>query len=219
MKTRHPLAVAALGWFFGTACGDVHADLITGHSAAAPTGCASDADCAEPQKRCDTASRSCVQCLGVGFVGDCPSGTACAQPAGKCVTACKDAEACSSRVCDGNTGLCRACSNDDDCPISHHRCDASGRCAECVTEGEGDCPDPDHPFCANGTCVECTRNGDCDGEEQCSAELGECAVPCEDGGACSSDDPVCHPELHFCVQCVDDSDCGGRPCRKWECVR
>jgi hypothetical protein len=201
-----------------TACGDVHADLITG-PAAVNIRCTADSDCAAPTPRCETASGRCVQCLGVGFVPDCPNGKACAQPSASCVTACTTGTECSSRLCDATIGLCGACKVGTDCPTTHPHCDStSGTCRECGQRA--DCLAHDErPFCVNGSCVECETSAACEAQEECSLELGECARACSDDGDCIDDDPKCHRSFGFCVGCIVDADCGGALCRRWECTR
>ncbi|HVR19363.1 MAG TPA: hypothetical protein VMS65_06700, partial [Polyangiaceae bacterium] len=93
---------------------------------------------------------------------------------------------------------------------------------ECTPEtAASDCTDSERRRChpTKLTCVECTDEGQCDANEDCSDDLGECAIPCTSSDACiDEDDPVCDTLIRFCVQCVANTDCPSNQCANWECV-
>jgi hypothetical protein len=206
-------ALTVLLAFGELACGDIQTDLIVRETIDAAS-CTSDANCGGATPRCDTAASRCVACLETL---DCDDDQVCALPAARCVSSCLVTGGCSDEqpVCD-SAGICRGCEVDDECPSGAPRCNSDGACVEC--RAASDCAEePDAPFCsASGECVECISDGHCDDEdERCSAVLGECATPCaessgaetEGAGACSSDDPICDPDIGFCVECRSDEDC------------
>jgi len=130
---------------------------------------------------------------------DCADGEVCTLPAGSCVPACDETTVCPSTkpVCDEATRLCRGCTSGSEC------LDFSF----------------ETPYCQNGRCVECTDVGHCElPSELCSDVLGECAIPCADGGVCPADE-VCDPMIGFCVDCRNDADCDASElCRSHECI-
>lgn len=193
---------------------------------ATPAGCASDADCSAPNRRCEPATGACVACLDDG---DCSDGQLCARPANVCAERCVGSESCGDErpVCVLETGLCVACGPGAACPFDVPHCLASGRCAECVEHtdcaelGDDDDDDGEQLFCnPDGRCVECLADGDCDDVgEQCSARLGSCARPCSAAAPCGGDEPICDVDIGYCVECRTDLDCeDGEPCRSSECV-
>ena len=53
-------------------------------------------------------------------------------------------------VCE--SGVCRSCVNDTDCPDNLHVCDTgTGECRACIVHGE--CKADDKPFCENQVCI------------------------------------------------------------------
>ncbi|HTV23644.1 MAG TPA: hypothetical protein VMG12_33370, partial [Polyangiaceae bacterium] len=155
-----------LGQALAAGCGDVTGDVIVRGEPA--EGCTGDGDCAD--------------------------GQLCARPANVCVERCVDASSCSGErsVCDADSGSCRACRLDAECPAGAPRCLGSGACAECVEHADcgpgadadddedDDDDDDDALFCsAAGRCAECLDDGDCDDPgERCNTFIGECAEPC-----------------------------------------
>lgn len=197
-------ALAAIG--AAAACGDVQTDLIVREPPAAGV-CRSDEDCSGDAPRCETATNHCVECLETR---DCAEAQVCALPAARCVSGCVVA-GCSqdAPVCE-TSGVCRGCETDDECAGDTPRCNTEGTCVACLDAS--DCTDSEEPFCSpSGRCAECISDGHCDdADERCSAVLGECATPCETegaGSACSFDDPICDPDIGFCVECRSDDDC------------
>ena len=184
--------------FCAAACGDVHSDLITGPPGAMPR-CSGDSDCA--------------------------AGETCAQPSATCVKACTNNLECpaSTPVCETVTRLCVPCASDVDCQgRTASRCDTrSGVCVECLEDDH--CSNRgDRILCekGRGRCVECLANNFCEeANETCSLVIGECAIPCSAEKSCPPGDArICDPTINFCVECLDDEDCGGRPCRSFECA-
>jgi len=164
------------GALFAGACGDVDADLITGH--------------VQATQRCATNT-------------SCPT---------------------ASPVCDVATGSCGPCRSDGDCPATAARCNAlTGACVECLPQTmTTDCTTGELILCdpAQGRCVECLADGHCtEPDEYCSTKLGLCALKCASTTNCPIGE-VCDLSIGgFCVECVDDSDCGeDGPCRRSECV-
>jgi hypothetical protein len=130
----------------------------------------------------------------------------------------------SNPVCDLTTGLCGPCRTDGDCPASAPRCSATlGACVECQTDtASTDCANTERSLCdpQQGRCVECLADGHCtEATERCSLKLGLCAAYCGQGQLCPAQE-ICDVAIgSFCVECIDDSDCGtDGPCRSSECA-
>ena len=129
--------------------------------------------------------------------------------------------------CNLQTGVCEPCADDSSCRASAPRCHlASGACVECLDNADcrnrpcdnEECLEADLCETARSRCVECTTDGHCDGDETCSAALGECATPCSSREDCPFDEPLCDPAIGFCVECREDRDClAGQTCRASEC--
>jgi hypothetical protein len=94
-----------------------------------------------------------------------------------------------------------------------------GGMPECTTNS--DCTDSERRFChpTRRTCVECTEEGHCGSNEDCSADIGECARPCASSAECANDeDHICDTIILFCVECVRDTDCTPpNHCFTWKC--
>jgi hypothetical protein len=95
----------------------------------------------------------------------------------------------------------------------------SGGTPDCTTNS--DCTDSERRFChpTRRLCVECTDEGQCASNEDCSAEIGECARPCTSSAEClvDDDDRICDTLIGFCVECVGDADCPSNRCSTWKC--
>ena len=152
---------------------------------------------------------------------------------------CRDSAACHGLRCDRETGLCVACTDDDDCTTARPRCDrAQHVCVECREDedcgADGRCEPTTHrcvercttddPACATagfacrssaGICVECAEDANCasvPGGPFCDALVGRC-VECTSNVQCASSAAVCDRRTGHCATCVSSTTCGlGRVC-------
>jgi outer membrane exchange protein TraA len=175
--------------------------------------CSTDANCPRGEScsnfQCTTCSTN-DSCAGASC-NCCPKGTQCASPT------------------PGASPSCVECTNNSQCP-SGKTCDtANGRCVDSIPEcntsdrcGPGcvRCPE-ERPLCLDGqVCVQCRTDLECGQGKYClSGECSSCTTDRHCGtrcGACEKDAPYClsngTAEGSACVQCRDNSDCGGRTC-------
>lgn len=188
--------------------------------------------------------------LGPIFLGDCPrvacdAPLLCDVPSGLCVECQTNSECVGATsangdrqaVCDPTSHACVACRADRDCNGLHCKTFPDPRlnqCVECVNRshcsngeacdgtsnqcsptctGPGQCADPQKPICSNiasgaatGLCVQCLESGQCDGATpQCNTVRKQC-VQCVDDTVCGG--RVCSGS-NRCVECVNDMRCGG----------
>ncbi len=165
------------------------------------TGCTGNQDCGDAG----------LTCFGVGTpYSFC--GLSCAAP---------EAPACPADLprCDADSGLCRACTSDDQCPkASAPTCAPGGFCA-CTTDDEcpsgqvcfprdsfGNCAPPPEPGCTPGSC---DRGDFCDWQSGTCVQPSDTTLPfCITDYDCST----VYESADFCVagkcvQCRDDNDC------------
>lgn len=120
----------------------------TAGSAGTGGGCKSNADCAGNPggPTCDSASGSCVGCLGAS---DCPQGQYCDTVAKACKAGCDEASDCAppTAKCDTSTNQCAECVQDTDC-ASGQIC-VSGSCATGCSASQP-CPNGGETCCGNG---------------------------------------------------------------------
>lgn len=92
---------------------------------------------------------------------------------------------------------------------------AEGGKTRASCENDGQCAWP-VPYCERpeGRCVGCRSGADCDGPEQCDPLAMRCVVRCDRDSDCRSntgfDGQLCDQTRGFCVECVQDADCGSR---------
>ena len=159
---------------------------------AASTRCTSDVTCGD--QRCDTATGTCVACLGDG---DCSG---------------------SRRRCDPTAHLCVECELTSDCG-DRHACDViTHRCLDACSDGDDPCPNPG--FVCDVTlhlCVECRSTANCAGSPTaaiCDVPIGRC-VQCTGNAQCPAATPACDRRSGRCVGCLTSAACGaGSVCDK-----
>lgn len=151
------------------------------------------------------------------------AGAATAQP-------CRDSSECHGLRCNRGTGLCVACTDDDDCSGARPRCDgdlqvcvecradddcASGRRCEttthrCIETCTSTCPKPGYT-CEAGLCIECTNDANCAASASgpvCDTAIGRC-VECTSNAHCKGGAAVCDRRSGDCAVCVSSSSCSG----------
>jgi hypothetical protein len=64
------------------------------------------------------------------------------------------------------------------------------------------------PYCDTdrNICVECLGDGNCADTDDPICLEGRC-VECVDDSTCGGDDPYCRTENHRCVECLTDANC------------
>jgi hypothetical protein len=185
-------------------------------------------DCLDGGRQCTPLDQCCGGCVP-GFVCNagtcgCPIGSngrpqlACGL--GQCVldrenACCTASPQCPANLskCDGSEGLCVACLTDTDCgPCSNCSTNKTcvplgrgqaGRCgAGNLCNGQGACFTP-----------RCTGIGQCGDCQTCSdfscVAVGQ-GSPCSQNRICTFD--------QRCVQCIDETQCAGRPCNGGTCT-
>jgi len=151
--------------------------------------CASDAQCRGT--RCETATGTCVACLGND-----------------------DCKETSRRFC-APQSYCVECLTNDTCG-ARKRCDTSAhRCVDTCEEGDEDCPSGLSCNEDRRLCVECRNNANCSGHPGgsfCDTSIGRC-VECASSAQCSTEKPTCDRRNGRCVECIGSAACGaGRIC-------
>jgi hypothetical protein len=129
------------------------------------------------------------------------------------------------------------CVTDRDCGLPSLHCNVSSmRCVECLSDGQ--CPAM-RPACmaATGACAACSVTVDCAAGQQCDLQTNKCLTlcvvdaDCNDphsscnqsgtGQICDDEDDCsmalggayCQRSAGACVQCLADSQCGGKTSR------
>ncbi len=155
-------------------------------------GCSSTNDCQAFGLVCDTVSGACLECLDDTT---CMTGRKCRLSDHTCVRGCAANTDCrNGRTCDTQTGTCIECATDAQC--MGQKCDPSSH-----------------------SCVACLANTDCPQGSTCSG--GDCAPSCTSSAQCAGGggggprggggpSGVCALGLGVCVECVDNSQCGGQ---------
>ncbi len=191
-------------------------------------GCASDADCADPQRPwCEVASGRCVACLTSGDCAD-PEAPICLDGAKRCVQCATTADCAGGQVCRADTHDCGPCVANADCPAAAPLCDvAAGACVACLgpadcapgevcradtstcgpCTADADCVAPGKPWCDAGACVACLDSAHCSGSSVCRDD-GTCGG-CTADAQCTKDPakPLCRTSNGQCVTCLGDADC------------
>lgn len=209
-------------------CTQPNAQCVSG---ACRAGCGAGGDCPFPLT-CETATNSCVRCLGDGECGtlqicqqnecvagcradgDCPNGAVCETT--QCVPGCRtNPDTCPTgtvcRVAQGQAGQCQAgCNQPDDCgPPGEFQCVNN----QCIRQCQGDNECPTGAICQNGGCEEGCRppTRDCAPGRYCTAtgsgQAGACLPGCEENGDCVGITNVCRSADHTCVECLETADC------------
>jgi MYXO-CTERM domain-containing protein len=191
-----------------------------------PAGCAEDADCSNGQF-CNTETAACVNKLDNGqpipeITGHTPAlNGACSAAVGTAV--------CKSGVCDERDDRCGYANDGGACDSASASrvcrstvCGSDGQCG--FPDGEGECDEQNasrvcrEGMCTDGTCGEepepepgCRADTDCNGNQYCQLDSGECkkrkadGKPCDADNHCQSDS--CHPDHKTCNTCIGDH-CG-----------
>jgi uncharacterized repeat protein (TIGR01451 family)/MYXO-CTERM domain-containing protein len=193
--------------------------------------CATNAQCAAPTPVCDTvvSPAVCVGCLADSDCGGVQSGVVCNTATLTCVPGCRGAGGNGCPVIDVCTspnatiGQCVQCLVDATCggPQSGTVCNtATDTCvAGCRGMGGNGCPiglDCTSLNATIGQCVQCVQDSDCGGVTSgkvCNTATDTCQDGCRGTGGngcptgldCTSMNAI----IGACVQCLQDSDCGG----------
>jgi hypothetical protein len=182
---------------------------------------------------CDTGSKSCVACL---TPADCPALTPGCY-LGACGACGTDADCSPGQTCDpsSNSCLCAGgnscgCTSNQDCMTAGQGnvCEDGGTCVGCLQDSDCTNPDAGGPFCLSNSCVQCEVPSQCPptapGCDSSSNTCGTCSLntDCPSGDGCqlnssTAPNPYCAgicglkgaPTDGGCVQCAEDSDCGG----------
>ncbi len=165
--------------------------------------CGTDADCPENGQCKDIGDG--IKLCEWKTQGECCLGAACTgSPAG-----CDDLN-CSGATPHCVAGACVQCLNDSHCSGETPKCQSS----VCVA-GEAQCTgNTPHWNAAKDKCCECLNDSNCGASSKCTAD---CSCKVAGGGVCDEcEDPYpgCanYQEQWVCVQCSDDSHCGGNEC-------
>ncbi|MBW1808698.1 MAG: SUMF1/EgtB/PvdO family nonheme iron enzyme [Deltaproteobacteria bacterium] len=199
-------------------------------------GCSSNADCQAPTPFCQTASRTCVECLednhcAGGLIcsggvcadrpvcetdGQCEIGEICVE--GDCLTGCR-----SNRDCPGEqrcveeigpNGTCVECELTEECPPGTICQDY--HCVSHCTEHAHCTP----RFCNTTTneCVDCTEDAHCDDDSGLICEADLCIEGCRTDDDCPGG--TCDQIAHQCIECEAKDDCPlGNLCIEHQCVQ
>jgi hypothetical protein len=224
----------------GTVCGQADATgrkvctcvsgKACGKTCIPSTACCTSKDCPDDGKPCT--GRVCVN-GACGFKNE-PAGSACDDGDPCTVSSCQNG-ACQSTpivcadclVCSGGACVADAAQNGTTCDDGN-ACTTGDACMDGVCAGTavvcGECE-----VCSGGACVTAENGAACaDGKcckGACIASDGCCThAGCDDGLACTVD--ICGPVSHTCghisidlacVECADDSSCGGGVCCGGRC--
>lgn len=184
-------------------------------------GCRADDGCAAPNRRCDVAAHTCVECTTNAH---CAAGTVCA--AGRCVMGCTDTQPCPT----GSTCCAGACvdaqTSTANCGACGRACTATNGVAACragvcavasCTAPYGDCDRDASNGCETDTQTSASHCGGCGmacatrANATASCASGACAWACNDGFGDCDGDPAngCETDLR-----ASSSHCGacGRAC-------
>ncbi len=173
--------------------------------------CVEDPDCG-PGRVCDESNTCVPGCSEENPT--CPDSLECDVESGACV-ACTESAHCpgSLPVCDPSTHSCVVCTEDAHCPGSAPHCEpTTNTCVVCL--GDADCPAGN--LCDNNVCVPgCSPTQPCANGQQCDLPEGTC-VECVDDSACGGATPYCLQSENRCVPCLSvpqDTCPDGQYCR------
>ena len=155
--------------------------------------------------KCLPGAETCVECVGDK---DCGPGRVCSAE-NTCVPGCSPThtECPDGLVCSAAKGQCVPCTQDSHCPESLPVCDlATNTCVVCTENA--DCANPQAPLCdpSSNTCVGCLSDANCTAGNLCVNNA--CVPGCSGTKPCPSGQQCQLPQGQ-CVQCVDNSGCGG----------
>jgi hypothetical protein len=105
-----------------------------------------------------------------------------------------------------------ACSAELACPLDELQCElASGRCVECVEDG--DCERFGLARCdaALHRCVDCGLDSDCPAGERCEPLGHRCVLSCDEDVECGDPAFACDSGRGLCQECANDEECEQSP--------
>ncbi len=112
------------------------------------------------------------------------------------------------RLCHPESHQCVECYETSHCEGDQPACNLdSGRCVECTADA--DCQDVALPACRaqSNTCVECQSDAQCGRSEVCNASAGLCTSRCLTPGGCPQAGSYCDVDRELCVACLEDAHC------------
>ena len=148
----------------------------------------------------------------------------CDNRTGYCASNCFSDAACGDKYSCNNTGQCEL-KAEENCTTKgcsdNEKCDTvTGLCEPVVQTGCSDNQECYPQLCNLGTglCEDdpmyCTGQGTCPQNHECDIPSNRCKMiggdSCEDDLECGTE--FCDPELHVCVQCLNDEHCTGGTC-------
>jgi hypothetical protein len=182
--------------------------------------CTLDSHCASvtDKPRCDTATNTCVRCLGHSDCsGASPICSAHACAACTSASECNAATSGAAPVCTASGG-CVQCTQNSDCGSVAGKpfCDTvANKCVQCLADSA--CSGST-PICSSTkSCTACTASSQCaakSGNAPACATSGTNAgacVDCVDDVTCSGTTPICEKGSNKCRRCEADSECTASP--------
>ena len=209
--------------------------------------CLTDFDCISKNGKsrfCNTTSYTCQGCL---TDTDCGPNSSCQE--GQCVYGCQGDADCTTAEyphCDTDIRQCVQCVSNDQCNGTAPYCDVNGyrdvcvpcledihcnstilpkcdvdqhTCVQCLTNIDCLTKGLTLPYCnvAQHICQECLVDSDCDGDAHKACYLGQC-VECDNDSQCGGSTPFCNTTRHRCQECLSDVDCPSGVCFNGDCV-
>jgi len=181
-----------------------------GASAGLCVECIDNSTCGGGTPQCNTATKQCVPCVGVGATTGACTATQVCNALNQCVECVTEAQCGGAEkpLCDTARNKCVGCFNSAQCTSpTASRCNtADSVCAACTSDVQCE---SDLPYCVAGRCVSCRDDSQCGGD-RCDTGTGTC-VNCLTNGDCGDENNArCDTSTHTCTGCNNTNQCGPR---------